>query len=590
MCTTSPTQFLSRKTIARLSFPLACAIAALLATLAAHAAIFCWDANGAKTTAVAATGTWGTNNFRSTAAAGNVTTSAQTIDNTSDGLFVTGNSANTISRPNILWITTEDTSPDLGCYGDRYATTPNLDQLAAQGCRYERAYVTFPVCAPSRSSIITGVHPGTLGTHQMRTGMKNYEAVPPPDVKCFTEYLRAAGYYCSNHTKTDYQFEAPFTAWDAGKGDWRNKDRRSGQPFFCVINLGCTHEAPCWDIKELKHDPAKAPLPPFYPDTPKVRRGVAKYYDQVETMDRQVGEILAKLEADGLADNTIVFFWGDHGRGLPRYKRWPYETGLRVPLIIRWPGKLTPGSANNELVCFTDLAPTVLSLAGVKIPAYIQGRALLGDAKKPAPEHVFGGRNRMDLTSDDFIRTCRDKRFRYIRNFTPEIAASQKIPYMENSPILQEWRRLHAEGKLTGAQKIWFQPRKPNEELYDTEADPFEINNLADKAEHADTLKRMSAALDQWMKASHDLGGVPEAELIERFWPDGKQPVTATPVIKVATYGMVTITCATPGASIGYQLGADKQWRVYTGPFQSAGKVRAKAIRLGYKPSEEMTE
>jgi uncharacterized sulfatase len=256
-------------------------------------------------------------------------------------------------KPNILWISCEDTSPDLGCYGDRYATTPNLDQFAAEGCRFDRAYVTFPVCAPSRPSIITGVHPGTLGTHQMRTGMKNYEAVPPPEVKCFTEYLRAAGYDCSNQSKTDYQFDAPFTAWNARKGDWRNPDRQAGQPFFCVINLGCSHESQCWDITKLAHDPGKAPLPAFYPDTPKVRSGVARDYDQVTEMDRQAGTIQRRLEADGLASNTIVFFWGDHGRGLPRYKRWPYETGLRVPLLVRWPGQLKPGSVNDELVCLT---------------------------------------------------------------------------------------------------------------------------------------------------------------------------------------------------------------------------------------------
>lgn len=491
-------------------------------------------------------------------------------------------------RPNFLWISCEDTSPDLGCYGDTYATTPNLDKLAAEGCRYNRAYVAFPVCAPSRSAIITGVHPGTLGTHQMRTGMKHYEAVPPPEVKCFTEYLRAAGYYCSNHTKTDYQFDAPFTAWNAGKGDWRNPDRKPGQPFFCVINITTTHESQCWDIQNVNHDPDKAPLPPFYPDTPVVRRGVARYYDQVTKMDRQAGEILERLKADGLAENTVVFFWGDHGRGLPRYKRWPYETGLRVPLLLRWSGHIQPGSANDELVCFTDLAPTLLSLAGLKAPDYMQGRALLGEFKGPEPQYVFGGRNRMDLTSDDFIRTCRDKHFRYIRNFTPQIPYAQTIPYMESSPIVQEWRRLNGEGKLTGAQKLWFTHPKPAEELYDTEADPYEVNNLADKPELAETKARMAAALEKWMKDIHDLGGVPEDELIERFWPGHKQPVTATPVVRRAEDGTVTITCATPGASIGYRIGQGAKWVLYSKPFKAEKAVHAKAIRLGYKASEEV--
>ena len=495
-------------------------------------------------------------------------------------------------RPNILWISCEDMSPDMGCYGDAYAETPHLDRLAAEGCRYTRAFVTFPVCAPSRSSIITGVHPGTLGTMHMRTGMKNYEAVPPPEVKCFTEYLRAAGYYCSNHTKTDYQFAPPLTAWDAPKGDWRNADRTKGQPFFCVINLTVTHESQCWAIDKVKHDPDKVVVPPFYPDTPVVRRNLAKYYDNCTTMDAQAGEILRKLQEDGLADKTAVFFWGDHGRGLPRYKRWPYDTGLRVPLLVRWPGRIKPGSVCEELVSFTDLAPTVLSMAGVPIPPYVQGRALAGDQQAPEPPYVFGGRNRMDLTSNDFIRTYRDRRYRYIHNFTPDVPYAQQIPYMEKMPIMQEWRRLDAEGKLVGPQRLFFQPTKPPEELYDTENDPYEVNNLAGLPEHQATLKRMRAALDKWMKDIGDLGGVPEDELIERMWPGRTQPVTADPVIEVAAGAGGTVTvrigCPTPGASIGYRLDEQGRWLVYHEPLRvkRGTPIRARAIRLGYKPSQ----
>ena len=492
-------------------------------------------------------------------------------------------------KPNILWISCEDMSPDLGCYGDRYATTPQLDQLASQGCRYTRAFVVFPVCAPSRSAIITGVHPGTLGTMHMRTGDKGYEAVPPPDVKCFPEYLRAAGYYCVNHTKTDYQFAAPFTAWDAPKGDWRNADRKPGQPFFCVINLAISHESRDWDIKQVSHNPAQAPLPPFYPDTPKVRRGLARYYDQVEKMDGQAGDILRRLKEDGLADSTIVFFWSDHGRGLPRYKRWPYDTGLRVPLLIRWPGHIQPGSVIEELVCFTDLAPTLLSLAGIQRPAYMQGRVLLGKDKGPEPQYVFGGRNRMDVASDDFIRTCRDRRYRYIHNFTPSTPYAQVIPYMEQSPILQEWRRLNAEGALTGPQKLFFAPTKPAEELYETEADPFEVHNLAGLPEQQQRLQALRAALDKWMKDTGELGGLPENELIQRFWPDHKQPATAAPVMAIEGDGKLKMSCATPGASIGYRVGTDARWQVYTGPFPvPAGvTVHAKAIRIGFSVSGE---
>ena len=233
-------------------------------------------------------------------------------------------------RPNFLWISCEDISPDLGCYGDDYAVTPNLDRLAGEGCRYSNAFVSFPVCAPTRSSIITGVHPGTLGSMHMRTKNKGYQAVPPPQVKCFTEYLRTAGYYCTNNSKTDYQFKTPFTAWDESskKAHWRN--RPENMPFFSVFNLTTTHESRCWprEGEKLIHDPAKVAVPPYYPDTPIVRENLARYYDNITKMDKQTGAILEQLEQDGLAEETVVFFWSDHGRGLPRCKRWPYDSGL----------------------------------------------------------------------------------------------------------------------------------------------------------------------------------------------------------------------------------------------------------------------
>jgi uncharacterized sulfatase len=498
------------------------------------------------------------------------------------------------SRPNFLWISCEDISPDLGCYGDDYAVTPNLDRLARQGRRYTKAFVSFPVCAPTRSSIITGVHPGTLGTMHMRTGKKGYEAVPPPQVKCFPEYLRAAGYYCTNNRKTDYQFKPPFTAWDESskKTHWRN--RPPNMPFFSVFNFTTTHESRCWprEGERLIHDPAKAVAPPYYPDTPIVRENLARYYDKITKMDGQVGEILEQLEQDGQAENTVVFFWSDHGRGLPRCKRWPYDSGLRVPLIIRWPGKIKPGSVCDDLVNLIDLAPTLLSLAGADVPPYMQGRPLFG-AKKALPrEYVFGGRNRMDLSSDDFIRTARDKRYRYIRNFTPETPYAQRIDYMEKMPIMQEWRRLHAEGRLAGAQKLFFQHPKPLEELYDLVTDPYEVNNLADSSQHQQILKRMRSALEKWIKETGDLGGLDEDELIERMWPGRKQPITAAPTIKTTPVAggktSVEMTCATEGASIGYRLGEQGRWLIYTRPvFLEPGAVlQAKAIRIGYKESE----
>jgi arylsulfatase A-like enzyme len=499
-----------------------------------------------------------------------------------------------LTRPNILWISCEDISPDLSCYGDDYALTPNLDRLAAQGCRYTNAFVPFPVCAPTRSAIITGIHPGTLGSMHMRTSLRGYECVPPPYVRCFPEYLRMAGYYCSNHTKTDYQFSPPFTTWDARRGNWRNKDRQKDAPFFSVINIAVTHESKCWNIEKTIHDPAKVKVPPYYPDTPVVRRNLARYYDNITTMDRQVGDILKKLDDDGLAESTVVFFWSDHGRGLPRCKRWPYDSGLRVPLIIRAPKTTKPGSVSDELVNLIDLAPTVLSLAGLSVPPTMQGRIILGKNKTPGPKYTFGGRNRMDANSYDFIRTCRDKRYRYIRNFTPNIPYAQTIPYMEKMPIMQQWRKLHSEAKLSDPQKLFFEHPKPAHELYDLQNDPHEVNNLASSPDHQQILKRMNAALNAWMKQTSDLGAIPEDKLIERMWPGRKQPITATPDVETGPAQndkvIVKMSCSTKGASIGYRLGSRKTWHVYEKPItlNTGTGLTVKAIRIGFKTSPEI--
>ncbi len=498
------------------------------------------------------------------------------------------------ARLNVLWISCEDTSPDLGCYGDEYATTPNLDRLAGQGCRYTRAFVPYPVCAPTRSAVITGMYPSTLGTMHMRTSMKGYEAVPPPAVKCFTEYLRAAGYYCTNNSKTDYQFKPPFTAWDESskKAHWRN--RPEGAPFFSVINLTVSHESRCWPKKneKLVHEPAKAPVPPYYPDTPVVRRNIARYYDNIGKMDAQAGRILQDLTDDGLDDNTVVVFWGDHGRGLPRHKRWCYDSGIHVPLIVRWPGRIKGASVCGDLVSLIDLAPSVMSIAGVDIPTHMQGKAFLGPAKSAPREFIIAGRERMDLNSDDHIRCIRDKRYKYIRNFMPEKPYAQPIPYRDKMPIMQEWRRLDAAGQLKGPAKLFMRKTKPPEEFYDTDSDPYEINNLIDSARHETIIADMRQKLDRWIRRTGDLGQITEDELIERMWPGRKQPVTAEPTISFAEGPngqlLVTIECTTQGASIGYRIDDETSWRLYSRPFtiRKGRKIQAKAIRIGYKESK----
>jgi N-sulfoglucosamine sulfohydrolase len=505
--------------------------------------------------------------------------------------------AQAAERPNILWISLEDTSPDLGCYGDKYAVTPNIDRLASQGCRYTQAFTHAGVCAPSRSGIITGMYPTTIGTHYMRC-----KGVPPSYVKCFTEYLRLAGYYCTNDSKTDYNFDAPLTAWDDSRkgAHWRNRPTKE-TPFFAVINLTTTHESqvrlPAAQLEarrntlsaEELHDPARATLPPYYPDTPIVRRDMANYYDNLTFTDKEVGRILKQLDDDGLAESTVVFFWGDHGRGLPRHKRWIYDSGIRVPLVVRWPGQMSPGSTSDELVAFVDFAPTVLSLAGVEAPAHLQGQALLGQRKAPPREYVYAARDRMDETLD-IIRAVRDKRWKYIRNYRPDLPYAQTITYMDEMPTMKEWRRLAAAKALSGPQAIFFQPTKPVEELYDTEADSHEINNLAGRPEHQEVLTRLRAAHEQWREVTGDLGLTPEAELMERVRPGGMWSTAEDPAITISG-GEATITCATEGASIAYRTKTGNRagrWLLYQRPIAltSGQTIEAKACRLGFRDSQ----
>jgi len=521
-------------------------------------------------------------------------------------------------KPNILWISTEDISPDLGCYGDSYAITPNIDKLAARGIRYTNVYSHSGVCAPTRSGIITGMYPTTIGTHHMRC-----KGVPPAYVKCFSEYLRAAGYYCTNNVKTDYQFDPPASAWDENsrKAHWRNRDK--DQPFFAIFNFTTTHESQIRNRNKLmleriaalkpheKHDPAKAVLPPYYPDTPLVRKDWAQYYDIITLMDKQVAGVLKQLEDDGLADDTIVWFWGDHGRGLPRGKRWIYDSGLRIPLIIHVPAKwrklvmpdnpdaVKPNTVNDELVAFIDFAPTMLSLTGIKIPDHIQGRAFLGSQKAEPREYIFAARDRMD-EAYDLIRAVRDKRYKYIRNYMWYVTRGQDINYMNQMPTMQEMRRLNAEGKLKGPQKQYFEPTKPVEELYDTTTDPHEIKNLAGDPKYKDVLRRMRVIHAKWVRETRDMGLIPEPEFDEMKRPGGKYEKTADPVFWAPKWQpgeavrRVTIACPTAGSSIVYRINGDDQnnsaWRLYTkSVWLTKGKVlHAKACRIGFKDSGEV--
>ncbi len=517
-------------------------------------------------------------------------------------------------QPNILWITCEDMSPHLGCYGDVLARTPTIDKLASQGVRYTNAYSISGVCAPSRSALITGMYPTTIGSMHMRTmtrtsaidqitdpellAIPTYEAVPPPEVKCFTEYLRSNGYYCSNNSKEDYQFKRPITAWDESSREahWRN--RNPGQPFFSVFNFTVTHESQVWvrASDTLITDPARVEVPPYYPDSPVIRRDIARHYDNIALMDAQVNDLLGQLKADGLEDSTIIFFFSDHGDGLPRAKRWIYDSGIKVPLIIKYPDNRLAGEFTDELVSFVDFAPTILSLAGINIPGHLQGQAFAGSGKAEARDYIYAAKDRMDPAMDN-QRAVRDKRYKYIRNYMPERPYVQFLPYRDQMALMQELFRYEKEGKLNEIQTLWFQKTKPIEELYDTWEDPYEVKNLASDPRFHDILERLRNKHMEWKEYTKDWGLIPETELIKKLWPpDGIQPITREPDIILENLEdpeklSVIISCDTEGASIGYMLNDTGKWLLYSGPLQVPGntKISVQAIRIGYKPSPVIT-
>ena len=442
----------------------------------------------------------------------------------------------TEGKPNILWITCEDMSSTLGCYGDAYATTPNIDRLAGESVRYTHAFASAPVCSPARSCLITGVYASSLGTGNLRSSFPI-----PAAMKGFPSILRQAGYYCTNNVKTDYNtsnLRAMVQAsWDAcsGKAHWRGRGK--GQPFFAVFNDTVTHQSRTmvWSYDEFRkkvqstlapserHDPSKAPVPPYYPDTPITRRTVARFYDCVTVMDKNTGAILKQLEDDGLAEDTIVFFYADHGSGMPRHKRLILDSGLRVPLLVRFPKKYAhlaptkPGAAVDRLVSFVDFAPTVLSLLGLPIPTSMQGRAFLGASEGKARTHIYGVRDRVD-EAFDVARCVRDGNWLYVRNYMPHLSYNQPSWYSDQGEIRNDITALAAAGKLkTDAQKHYAGPTRAVEELYDTANDPHQIRNLAASPDQAERLATMRKLLRDWQDRTRDLGFLPECDLAERM-------------------------------------------------------------------------
>jgi arylsulfatase A-like enzyme len=524
-------------------------------------------------------------------------------------------------QPNILWISTEDLSPHFGCYGDKVAKTPNIDRLASQGIRYTNVFTTAAISAPCRAGIITGMYQTSIGCMHMRTtsyrrGVENpveFTAVPPHYVKAFTEYMRTAGYYCTNNNKTDYQFSkdpVPASIWDECSRTAHYKNRQDkNQPFFAVFNWTGTHESQNWDISNVKTDPKSVKVPPYFPDNEIIRVNIAKMYDNIARLDSVVGVLLNELEKEGELENTIIFLWGDHGDGLPRAKRWLYDSGLNIPLIIRFPGKTKAGTVDDRLISSIDFGPTVLSLAGIQVPAHMQGIPFLGHQEGHERDALFAARDRVD-ESYDMIRSVRTRDYLYIHNYYPNEPFPIWIPYLSNMPIYKEMLRLDAEGKLTGPQKSWMAYSRPPEELYDVNADPFQINNLADDPKLKQILDALRDRHRQWTLETGDMGHLNESEMIEQMWPGGKQPVTDVPYFIInspeerhtknyrqgGTYSSpmtLGFYCPTHGSSLVYTFEekANPHWLLYSGPLHlkpGSYNIRVKAVRYGYKDSEEL--
>lgn len=536
-------------------------------------------------------------------------------------------------RPNILWITTHDINPHIGAYagvfpGAEYAVTPNLDRLADEGIRFDNAFSAAPICAPSRSAVMTGCFPTSIGTMHMRT-----KAVPPAGVRLLSEYFREAGYYVTNNSFTDFQVQTPVSAFDecSDTAHWRDRPDPE-QPFFAIFHGMTTHESQIYledaafaartsHVAEAdRHDPAEAPLPPYYPDMETFRKAWAHYSDLITEMDWEVGELLAQLEEDGLAENTIVVFWSDHGLGMPRGKRWPNDSGLHEPLIVRWPGAIEPGTSTDQLVHLMDLAPSMLRAAGIDVPEHMQASAFLDESGiiDAGNAYTFGARDRTG-EAEDMSRTVRDKRFRYIRHFHPDRPPMQHCDYPDHLWTWREFRtfasieagqRARGENRsaLTPVQRQLVLPSKPEEELFDMQADPHETVNLVRDPAFAEVLERMRGALADWQGSTGDLGLVDEDELRERWRPGGVWPRTEQPVDLVSpTDGSVTVwtniapqqvdvpatdadRMGSPRDAIGAPPVDGRRWRIVCDatPVPADRAVWVKAVRLGWLDSDEV--
>ena len=537
-----------------------------------------------------------------------------------------------IKRPNIVWLVAEDLGLYIPSFGDSTISTPNLSRLAEEGVRYTNVYSVSGVCSPSRASIVTGMYPTSIGAHHMRTlyqqpaakekGLINYEVVPPPNVKMVSQILRENGYYCTNNKKEDYQFYKSLTAWDESSifAHWRNKPDNAN--FFSIFNFGVTHESNLWNpwYRQFDLDPfpplrdigkwweqfsnIEKPLyvsdsieisvPPYLPDNNIVRKDMKRMYSNIVELDEKVGLIIDQLKEDGLLEETIIVFYTDHGGPLPRQKRLLYDSGIKVPMIIRYPNKVRAGEVDNRLISFVDFAPTLLSMANIPPRKYHQGRSFEGKYKsKNNRKYIYAAADRFD-EHYDMIRAVRDNRYKYLKNFNPEKPYYLPLEYREKMDSMQELIIMNQNGQLDNLQMQWFRNEKPKEELFDTYSDPYELRNLADEPRYKDKLYELRSECSKWMKEVDDKGYIPEEELIKSFWPNKIQPITRDPIINKVGDNLV-VSCQTEGANIGFKFSHKdktswKGWKPYINPiaYEEGMTVEFKAHRIGYLPSKKV--
>ncbi len=503
---------------------------------------------------------------------------------------------------NIIWIDLEDLSPILSMYGDSTIATPNIDRLAREGVTFTNAYSTVGVCAPSRASIITGMFPVSIGAHNMRIGAPNayaaqgvpeYEVVPPPEARCFPDLLRQNSIYTVCGGKTDYQFSPSPFSWDRSERDTDSARNQFNypQPFFKQIHFAETHESQIWLRKNqpLLIDSSRVKIPPYLPQTEGTRRDWITQYNNLKFVDEKIGKILDALEKAGILQHTIIIFTGDHGNGLPRSKRTVYESGVKVPMIIRFPDKRMAGTRNTDLAYLMDLGPTILSVYGIATPTHMHGRDLLGKFKPTKPrQQLFFSADRFDV-SYDMIRAVSNGKFKYIRNFEPRKPQFMDVSYRKKQEGVQDLYRLDSLKQLNPYGQTVMRKTKPTEELYDFVNDPHELKNLADDPRYQTIRKALKLALDDWMLDIRDMGYTPEKDIAASFWPGGVQPITESPSFTTAG-GKINLSCGTPGATIGYKINGQPGWSIYTQPFaiKKGDAVEIMAHRLGYRTSKDI--